>query len=108
MLIDLGIYLVFFIFGILYWLDMDSNRKSELFIHHDYQKEILKQVQDDGQGIQGKTAELESGSRFVASSRGKYFYPINCPQGQGLSEKNKIFFDTMEEAQKAGFKEYKC
>lgn len=40
---------------------------------------------------------------FVASSKGKYYYPIDCPLAKNLSEKNKIFFNTKEEAESKGY-----
>ncbi len=33
---------------------------------------------------------------YVASSKGKYYYPIDCTLAKNLSEKNKIFFNTKE------------
>jgi len=41
---------------------------------------------------------------FVASKRGKYYYPSDCPLAQGLSEKNKIYFQTKKEAEDRGYR----
>lgn len=47
--------------------------------------------------------------RYVASSKGKYYYPIDCSLAQNLSEKNKIYFSTKEEAESKGYlKNTKC
>lgn len=43
---------------------------------------------------------------YVASSRGKYFYEIGSKKANSLSEKNKIYFSSSEEAKKLGFKPY--
>jgi len=40
---------------------------------------------------------------FVASSRGKYYYPADCSLAKNLSEKNKIYFKTREEAESRGY-----
>jgi hypothetical protein len=39
---------------------------------------------------------------FVASKNGKLYYPVNCKLSNRLSEKNKIYFDTKEEAESSG------
>lgn len=40
---------------------------------------------------------------FVASSRGKYYYPANCKLADGLSPANLIHFSSKMEAEKAGY-----
>ncbi len=40
---------------------------------------------------------------YVASKRGKYYYPLDCPLAAGLSEKNKIYFKNKEEAETEGY-----
>lgn len=45
----------------------------------------------------------KEGVGFVASSKGKYYYPIDCPLAKNLSEKNKIYFNTKEEAESRGY-----
>jgi hypothetical protein len=41
--------------------------------------------------------------RFVASKRGKYYYPVDCSLANSLKEENKIYFSSEEEAQKQGY-----
>lgn len=41
---------------------------------------------------------------YVASSRGKMYYPIDCPAGSNLKEENKIYFKTSTAAEEAGYK----
>ncbi len=48
-----------------------------------------------------KNNSQESG--YVASSRGKYYYPIDCSLAKDLSEKNKIYFQSKEEAEERGY-----
>lgn len=40
---------------------------------------------------------------FVASKIGKKYYPIDCAASQKLSEKNKIYFRSEDEAKLAGY-----
>jgi len=40
---------------------------------------------------------------FVASSRGKYYYPIDCSLADGLKEENRIYFKTQQEAENKGY-----
>jgi len=41
--------------------------------------------------------------KFVASKKGKRYYAIDSAAAKNLSEKNKVYFNSEEEAQKAGF-----
>ncbi len=40
---------------------------------------------------------------FVASSRGKYYYPVDCNLANTLKEENKIYFKTQQEAESRGY-----
>jgi hypothetical protein len=44
--------------------------------------------------------------QFVASSKGKYYYKVGSERANSLSEKNKVYFKTAEDAEKLGFKPY--
>lgn len=48
-------------------------------------------------------SQAKGQSLFVASSRGKYYYPIDCSLADNLSEKNKIYFQSREEAESRGY-----
>jgi len=41
---------------------------------------------------------------YVASNRGKMYYPIDCSAGNSLKQENKIYFKTSLEAEAAGYK----
>jgi hypothetical protein len=55
--------------------------------------------------IEVKKEEIKDFSEFlyVASKRGKKYYDINSKSAQTLSEKNKIYFKTKEEAEESGY-----
>jgi hypothetical protein len=40
---------------------------------------------------------------FVASKRGKKYYPIGSPSAEKLSPANRVYFQTAQEAEKAGY-----
>ena len=40
---------------------------------------------------------------FFASSRGTKYYPLGCSAGQNIKQENRIYFNTAEEAEKAGY-----
>jgi len=52
-------------------------------------------------GDSKKDSSQENG--YVASSRGKYYYPVDCSLAKNLSEKNKIYFQSREEAEARGY-----
>ena len=44
--------------------------------------------------------------KFVASKRGKKYYPIDSPRAFLVTLKNRVFFKTREEAEEKGFVKY--
>lgn len=40
---------------------------------------------------------------YVASKRGKKYYPVDCSAASSLKESNKIYFQTVEEAEAKGY-----
>lgn len=49
------------------------------------------------------TVVVPPGAQFVASERGKYYYPVLSARGNALSPKTRIYFGSEEEAVAAGF-----
>lgn len=47
--------------------------------------------------------EIPKGARFVASKRGKKYYPVDAASARGLSPENRLYFETALQAQAAGF-----
>jgi len=57
------------------------------------------------------TLNLEniSSSGFLASKRGKYYYPVGCKLIDNLSKANLIYFESEEKALEAGYlRQIKC
>ncbi len=44
-----------------------------------------------------------SSGNFFASTRGSKYYPVNCSAGKTIKQENRIYFNTGEEAVKAGY-----
>lgn len=44
-----------------------------------------------------------SGGAYVASKRGKKYYPVGCSAAKSLSAANKIYFATADEAEGKGY-----
>ena len=64
-------------------------------------KELIVNL-DDNSTSSGQAIN-PSQTLFVASSRGKYYYPVDCSLAQNFSEKNKIYFQNKEEAESRGY-----
>lgn len=47
----------------------------------------------------------KSSAEFFASKNGTVYYPIACPSGNKIKEENRIYFNTTNEAQGAGYKQ---
>ncbi len=82
---------------------------------------VLLRESDTIQIIRGESAKstnvsTEKGSngsnlllvqnQYVASKKGKYFYPSNCPKAQALSVKNMLYYKDKMSATLAGYIEY--
>lgn len=67
------------------------------------EKELLAQLGDSLVEIQPQNQTNPKETLFVASSKGKYYYPIDCPLAKKLSEKNKIYFKNSQEAETQGY-----
>lgn len=51
----------------------------------------------------GSAVGAPPGARFVASSRGQVFYPVDCSAWRDLSRRNLVFFRSAREAESRGY-----
>lgn len=57
-----------------------------------------------GEAVDGGSTSSTSGSgRYVASKNGSKYFPEDCSSSKTIKEANKVYFNTPEEAQKAGY-----
>jgi len=47
--------------------------------------------------------ERQQAANFFASQNGSVYYPLGCKAGERVKEENRIFFQTEEEAMRAGY-----
>jgi len=66
------------------------------------EKELLLNLEESLAEVEAKNESLREFS-YVASSRGKYYYPIDCSLANRLKEENKIYFKSQEEAESRGY-----
>jgi len=59
------------------------------------QAEFTPQIHEIDTAINGKN--------FFASNRGTKYYSLGCSAGKTIKQENRIYFDTKEEAEKAGY-----
>lgn len=50
-----------------------------------------------------QTGQGASKGAYFASSRGSKYYPADCAAGQNIKEANKVWFETREDAERAGY-----
>ena len=49
------------------------------------------------------TVEVPEWAHFVASSKGTKYYPVDSSQGERIVPANRVYFETQEEAEEAGY-----
>lgn len=96
---DLIFYLIFFVFGVTFVFSKPEEGRDRPLVLEDKAERIVERSSL-------YNAETQEGKRYVASSRGKYFYEVGTSRANSLSDKNKIYFSDPEEAKKLGFKPY--
>jgi DNA/RNA endonuclease YhcR with UshA esterase domain len=52
--------------------------------------------------IEGEVGQAQVGQNFVASKKGTRFYPVDCKSSARIKPENKIYFNTADDAQRAG------
>ena len=79
---------------------IEDNREA---VRIEFPKYLSASVLNTGKTADGKEVLTGTQGLLVASKNGsKYHYPW-CSGGKRIAEKNKIWFDSVEEAQKAGY-----
>lgn len=50
-----------------------------------------------------KSALNQNNGAFFASNKGSKYYSLGCSAGKTIKQENRVYFDTREEAEKAGY-----
>ena len=65
--------------------------------------QVVESVTVSKSDAQVKKEEEKGDYLFVASSRGKYYYPKNCSRAKSLSVQNMLYFKDKMSAEAAGY-----
>jgi len=76
-----------------------SNQSTQEEEISNQQQEIKIQQKEQEESTTDKTQQ-----KFVASKNGSVYHYPWCPGAQQIKEENKIYFDSKEEAEKAGYR----
>ena len=83
------------------WLLGKSSSSSET----SFKEPIIEQISPEQLNASlGKVTESKKEYKFVASKNGKFYYYPWCPGVERIKEENKIYFNSKQEAEKAGYK----
>lgn len=91
-----------FLYMVFIW-GVQMKQVSTLQIIHAQQKFIDVNIKKEG-----PTSENSPKGEYlyIASKKGKYYYPKNCPKAKVLSVKNMLYFKDKMSAEGSGFKPY--
>ncbi|OGI67501.1 hypothetical protein A3A05_01525 [Candidatus Nomurabacteria bacterium RIFCSPLOWO2_01_FULL_41_12] len=72
-------------------------------IQIEYSDEDLLKVENQEANVISSVEENVAGKTFFASNRGTKYYSVGCSAGKTIKQENRVYFDTREEAEKAGY-----
>ena len=68
---------------------------------------VLEAVKETSSGLNQTTGTLLrqdfDGQAFFASSKGSKYYSVSCSAGKTIKQENRVYFNTREEAERAGY-----
>ena len=102
-LLDLVFYVFFFLVGSSFVFYRLEKGREKPFVLYSEPRSFEATSKSENQN---SDKDNHVDKKYVASSRGTYYYAIGSSRANSLSEKNKIYFYTPEEAEKLGFKPY--
>lgn len=53
--------------------------------------------------VESSKASIPTSKQYVASKKGKKYYPVDCLSAQSIKVENKIYFNSSKEAEQAGY-----
>jgi hypothetical protein len=63
----------------------------------------LNDTEADLNQIEQVGSKDTSGKSFFASKKGKKYYPLGCSAGKSIKIENRVYFQTAQEAESAGY-----
>jgi hypothetical protein len=79
-------------------IEYKDQEANAVFSETDSDNEVINQLSN-----QSILVSNSLGKSFLASNRGKKYYPIGCSAGKTIKVENRIYFSTREDAEKAGY-----
>lgn len=89
-----------------------KNNNSQVQVVGGREVVFEKNPQTNSAIITGHTANLNQNTldentytkgNYLASSRGKKYYPVDCPASGNIKEANRIYFKTAQDAESRGY-----
>ena len=88
-------------------LSKETNQSGIKILNTDekgYSDQNLNQIENQSANVFSATNSTISNSKtFFASSRGTKYYTTSCSAGKTIKLENRVYFQTGEEAQQAGY-----
>ena len=103
--VDEAFWLTLIIFVAIGSFSLGMRHQRELFL-----KENPVYIKQDNRVIsawKNYILHKKTSAHFFASKNGTVYYPLACPSGDRVIEENRIYFETEDEAQNAGYKQSK-
>lgn len=79
-----------------------ENSNNNIITQSEINKSIYNSSLGKASAIDSISASNQIGS-YVASKRGKRFYPVSCSAASSIVLKNRVYFNTIEEAIQKGY-----
>ncbi len=66
--------------------------------------QILPKAQNNqAAAVESQKTSIPKVVQYVASKRGKKYYPTDCSSAQSIKAENKVYFNSTKEAEQAGY-----
>ena len=88
--------LAIILISLISYCTIQKGESTKLIFREDSRSSVIHEEVD-------VTVSYPEGMMFVASGRGKYYYPVLSEKGQELSPKYRMYFRTEADAHAAGF-----
>ena len=86
-------------------LSKNNNNEGIKIEYNGQEANVIDTIDQNSINIAPNTEKIlkSNSGAFFASNRGSKYYSISCGAGKTIKEENRIYFNTNEEAEKAGY-----
>lgn len=82
---------------------INNSSSNTFFLQQEKGREQVGVGNDNSSNVLSSQSQTVNSEKIVASKNGSKYYFASCSGAKRISEKNKIFFNTTEDARSAGF-----